>query len=114
MFFLIGCQVQIDPRATGQDWPPPNPDSYLIGTSWSGSTRGTGSIVTLFFECAEKVIFNEGMADRQSLNYFYVDETRKGYVSSLGGFSVTTEDYESIDFSTWRQFPCGADFTRVK
>jgi hypothetical protein len=54
------------------------------------------------------------MADRQSLNYFYVDVTRKGYVSSLGGFSVTTEDYESINFSTWGPFPCGADFSRIR
>jgi len=113
-FFLMGCQGQIDPRDAQSDRPPPDPNSPLIGTMWEGRGRGGGSLVILYFESAERVIFNPGLLGERFLDYHFSAATRRGNVDTLGYFSVTTDEYEAIAFYRgWRHYPCGADFTRL-
>jgi len=113
LLFLAGCRPQTDPRDTQNDWPAPDPNSPLIGTRWSGGGRGGGGVETLYFESAEQVILNEKTANVLFLRYHYDKKSRRGYVNTLGNFTVTTEGYEKIDFPAWKQYPCGADFSRV-
>jgi len=111
--FLMGCQAQIDPRDAQPDRPPPDLNSPLIGTTWEGRGRGGGGLVILYFESAERVIFNPELPGERFLDYHFSQATRRGNVATLGNFSVT-EEYKAIEFyMNWRHYPCGADFARV-
>ncbi|MCL2763115.1 MAG: hypothetical protein FWD36_07935 [Treponema sp.] len=108
IFSLIGCQAQIDPREKRPGGSGPDPDSPLIGTSWFWD--GGWGAVTLYFESAETVLFNEEARHA----YSYDKSTRIGQADSLGRFTVTN-NYERMVFSpTWRNYPHGADFTRMR
>lgn len=106
----MGCQAQTDPRDVVPSGPGPDPDSPLIGTYWYWDS-GWGES-TLYFESAETMIWIAGTSGETILPYSYGKEIRTGQVDTLGDFSVT-EDYTELHFPMWRQYPHGADFTRV-
>lgn len=107
LFSLAACQEQIDPRVALPAGPGPDPDSPLIGTAWLWD--GGWGAVNLYFESAERVIFN----GQESYEYSYDKAAGKGQAVSLGNFAVT-ENYSRLIFSpTWRGYPHGADFTRT-
>ena len=106
---LAACQDQIDPREAPYSWPPPDPSSPLIGTKWHwGDWGGT----TLYFDTTNTVIGNPGSPGESSFTYYYDGTTRRGQVDALGRFAVTP-DYGKMNFSEWRSYGHGAEFTRI-
>jgi hypothetical protein len=110
LFSFAGCQEQTDPRDTQLNWPPLDTDSQLVGTRWHWGDWGGA---TLFFETPETVMSNLGDSEEFALAYVYNNTTRSGQVDTLGRFTVTG-DYEKLNFSEWRNFGHGVEFTRIE
>jgi len=108
--FFAACQEQIDPRDIQSGRPPPDPNSPLVGTMWHwGDWGGT----TLYFETPDTVIGNPGDPGESSFTYSYDKATHNGQVDTLGRFTVTP-DYGKMNFSEWRHYGHGAEFTRIE
>ena len=106
---LAGCQPQIDPREQKPDWPPPDPQSPLVGTGWANPDWGGRK---LHFETAELVFYTRVYTDVSSYkNYFYDKEKRIGEVETLGPFTVT-QNYQRMTFSNIEGYGHHMDFTR--
>jgi hypothetical protein len=107
--FLSGCQQQTDPR----DMPPKythTQDHPLTGTTWYWDSEWSANRRTLFFETADRVIYQDGTQFTES--YVYDKNEKQGKIDAYGEFSVT-DDYETMLFPNWKNYGHGAEYKKV-
>jgi hypothetical protein len=107
--FLSGCQQQADPR----DVPPKythTQDHPLTGTKWYWDSEWSENRRILFFNTADKMVYQDGSEFIES--YVYDKNMKMGRIDAYGEFTVI-DDYQTISFSNWKNYGHGAEYKRL-